>query len=58
MVVGCEGCDGGSVVVVECERVSVLVVECNDCEGGSVVLAGSNELSPYRVVMFQLSIYN
>jgi len=45
MVVGCDGCDGGSVMVVECERVSVLVVECNDCEGGSVMLAGSKELS-------------
>ena len=40
MVVGCEGCDGGSVMVVECEGVSVLVVECNDCEGGSVMLGG------------------
>ena len=27
MVVGCKGCDGRSVMVVECEGVSVLVVE-------------------------------
>ena len=40
MVVGCEGCDGGSVMVIECEGVSVLVAGCTDCEGGSVTLAG------------------